>query len=64
MFAGELEDVGVHQEDEHVAAELEHELVLVLVGKQHRDVVVVVGVLVAVVLLESLGGVLEELHGV
>ena len=63
VVAGELEDVGVHEENQHVAAELEHELVLVLVGEQHGDVVVVVGVLVAVVFLEPFCGFFEELHG-
>jgi hypothetical protein len=62
MITGELEDVGVHQENEHVAAELEHELVLVLVREQHRDVVVVVGVVIAIVFLETFGGILEKLH--
>ena len=63
MLARELENVGVHEENQHVAAELEHELVLVLIGVEHRDVVVVIRIMVAVVLLEALGGILEELHG-
>jgi hypothetical protein len=63
VIAGKFEDVGVHQEDEHVAAELEHELVLVLIIVLHRDIVVIVSVFVAIILLKAFGSVFEELHG-
>ena len=62
VVAGELEDVGVHEENQHIATELEHELVLVLVGKEHRNAVVVIGIVIAVVFLETFRGILEKLH--
>jgi hypothetical protein len=52
----------VHQENEHITAKLEHKLVLVLVGEQHRDIVVVFRIVVAVVFFKTLCGILEELH--
>ena len=63
VLARELEDVAVHEENEHIAAELELELVLVLVGIEHRNILVVVCVIGLVEIVEILGAFLEKLQG-
>jgi hypothetical protein len=63
VLARELEDVAVHEEYEHIAAEFQLELVLVLVGIENRDILVVIRIVGFIEIVETLGALLEKLQG-
>ena len=62
MVAGKFEDVGVHQEDQHVAGEAELELVEVLAVVVHGDTRVLLSAILFIIIFKLFGALFEQFH--